>query len=206
VVDDLLAQGLYLLLGLLLGFERPTGGTVLYDGKDLQRLDLIRMRRQLGIVRQNGQLFAGSLLDNILASRSGGLDEAWEAAEKAGIADEIRALPMQMHTVVTEGSAAFSGGQVQRMLLARALVGRPKLILLDEATSALDNIVQRAITERMENLGCTRLVIAHRLSTVQNADCIHFLAGGRIVESGRYDELIDQDGPFRQFALRQQIN
>jgi len=194
------------LLGLLLGFERPTGGTVLYDGKDLQRLDLIRMRRQLGIVRQNGQLFAGSLLDNILASRSGGLDEAWEAAEKAGIADEIRALPMQMHTVVTEGSAAFSGGQVQRMLLARALVGRPKLILLDEATSALDNIVQRAITERMENLGCTRLVIAHRLSTVQNADCIHFLAGGRIVESGRYDELIDQDGPFRQFALRQQIN
>jgi ABC-type bacteriocin/lantibiotic exporter with double-glycine peptidase domain len=193
------------LMALLVGFEKPQNGAILYDGKDLSGLELSYVRKQIGMVRQNGRLFAGSLLENILGAKKGNIKDAWQAAELSGIASDIRALPMGMHTVVTEGAAAFSGGQVQRILLARALVGRPKLLMLDEATSALDNVSQAAIAENVNSLGATRIVVAHRLSSIRNADIIMFIADGRVQETGTYDELIERGGQFAEFAARQSI-
>jgi len=193
------------LLSLLVGFEKPDNGAVLYDGKDLAGLELSYLRKQIGMVRQNGRLFAGSLLENILGAKRGDIKDAWKAAELSGIADDIRALPMGMHTVVTEGAAAFSGGQVQRILLARAIVGKPKLLMLDEATSALDNVSQAAIAKNIDSLGATRVVVAHRLSSIRHADIILFIDKGRVQETGKYDELIERGGQFAQFAARQTL-
>ena len=193
------------LMALLVGFEKPQNGSILYDGKDLAGLELSYVRKQIGMVRQNGRLFAGSLLENILGAKRGTIKDAWQAAELSGIANDIRALPMGMHTVVTEGAAAFSGGQVQRILLARALVGRPKLLILDEATSALDNVSQAAISEKIGALGATRIVVAHRLSSIRKADIIMFIDDGQVQESGTYDELIQRGGKFAEFAARQTI-
>jgi len=193
------------LLALLVGFEKPQNGAILYDGKDLAGLELSYLRKQIGMVRQNGRLFAGSLLENILGAKKGDINDAWKSAELSGIAEDIRGLPMGMHTVITEGAAAFSGGQIQRILLARALVGSPKLLMLDEATSALDNVSQSAISKNIDGLGATRVVVAHRLSSIQSADIILYLDGGEVQETGTYAELVERGGQFAEFAARQTL-
>ena len=188
---------------ILLGFELPEVGTVRYDGKDLESLDPRGLRRQMGVVVQSARLMAGDIFTNIVGARPLTVEDAWEAAEIAGVKADIEALPMGMHTFVSEGAGTFSGGQRQRLLIARAVVGRPRILLFDEATSALDNKTQAAVSEAIEHLRATRIVIAHRLSTVRAADKIVVLQAGRIVQEGRYDELIELDGPFRRLARRQ---
>jgi NHLM bacteriocin system ABC transporter ATP-binding protein len=192
------------LINLMLGIDQPSQGVIFYDGKNLNDLDLAALRRQVGVCRQNGRMFSGSLFDNILGAHPGTQEDVWHAARLAGIEAEIRALPMQLHTVITEGSAAFSGGQIQRFLLARALVGKPRLVILDEATSALDNVTQERIVRNVEQLGVTRIAVAHRLSTVRHADLILFIRDGRVAEAGNYDSLLARDGEFARFARSQQ--
>lgn len=190
---------------LLLGDQAPLAGTIQYDSMDLKHLDLELVRRQIGVVLQNGKLMPGSIYENIMGAHHGTLDDAWEAARQAGLEPDIKALPMGMHTILTEATAAFSGGQIQRMMIARALVGKPRLLILDEATSALDNITQAVVAAALSRLAVTRVVIAHRLSTVRNADRICVLDGGRIVQAGAYNELIAANGPFAELARRQLI-
>ncbi|MDX2081915.1 MAG: NHLP bacteriocin export ABC transporter permease/ATPase subunit [Terrimicrobiaceae bacterium] len=191
------------LLRLLLGFEVPSSGGIFYDGKDLQTLTLREVRRQIGVVMQDSRLVTGDIFRNIVGEANLTLDDAWRAAEMAGLADDIRAMPMQMHTVVSEGGAGFSGGQRQRLAIARAFVRRPKLMFFDEATSALDNRTQSIVTESLERSRTTRLIIAHRLSTIMRADRILVLQEGRIVEDGTYDALVAARGVFYEFAQRQ---
>jgi NHLM bacteriocin system ABC transporter ATP-binding protein len=190
---------------LLLGDQAPLAGAIQYDSMDLKHLDLELVRRQIGVVLQNGKLMPGSIYENIMGAHHGTLDDAWEAARQAGLEPDIKALPMGMHTILTEATAAFSGGQIQRMMIARALVGKPRLLILDEATSALDNITQAVVATALSRLAVTRIVIAHRLSTVRNADRICVLDGGRIVQAGTYDDLIAANGPFAELARRQLI-
>jgi ATP-binding cassette subfamily C protein len=191
------------LLRLLLGFEFPSRGIVRYDGRVLPALDLRCLRSRIGTVLQGGRLWAGDLLANIVGASSLTVDEAWEAARAAGLAADIEAMPMGMYTLVGEGVSTLSGGQRQRVLLARALVGRPRILLLDEATSALDNLSQAAVLETLESLDATRIVIAHRLSTVRNADRIVVLDRGRIVQAGTFRELAAVPGPFAAMLARQ---
>jgi NHLM bacteriocin system ABC transporter ATP-binding protein len=193
------------LLRLLLGFEHPESGTVAYDGHDLAGLDVQAVRRQVGVVLQSGRLMAGSVYDNIAGSAPISHDTAWKAAEMAGLADDLKAMPMGMHTVVSDGGGTLSGGQRQRLMIARALVGRPRILLLDEATSALDNRTQAVVAESLAGLKATRVVVAHRLSTVVNADRIYVVDGGRIVESGTYGELMERGGAFHALATRQLV-
>ncbi len=192
------------LLRLLLGFEVPTAGVVRYDGRDLAELDVTAVRRQLGVVLQGGRLDAGSVLENIACGTPITLDEAWAAAEDSGIAQEIREMPMGMHTVLSTGGSNLSTGQRQRLLIARALVQRPRMVLLDEATSALDNRTQAVIARSLERLQGTRLVVAHRLSTVRNADRLFVLDAGRLVQQGSFEELAGRsDGLFARLMKRQ---
>ena len=193
------------LVNLLLGIDKPEQGAILYDGNNLADLDVTAVRRQFGVCRQNGRMFSGSLYENILGAHQGTQADVWEAARLAGIDEELRALPMQLHTVVTEGSATFSGGQVQRLLLARALVGNPRFVVLDEATSALDNITQDLVVRNVERLGVTRIVVAHRLSTIRNADVILFIRDGQVSEAGNYEELVALGGDFAHFVTRQSL-
>jgi NHLM bacteriocin system ABC transporter ATP-binding protein len=191
------------LLRVLIGLERPTTGEVLFDGRPIDRLGPNLVRRQIGAVAQSAQLASGSILDNIVGATSRSEADAWAAAELAGIADDIRAMPMGMRTLVSDGAASFSGGQKQRILLARALVRQPRILLLDESTSALDNHTQSAIAAGMRTLGATRIVVAHRLSTIRHADRIYLLDGGSIAEQGTFDELMASRGAFRDLARRQ---
>jgi ATP-binding cassette subfamily C protein len=191
------------LLRLLLGFERPQIGSVRYDGRDLAELDLDAVRRQLGVVLQDATLLPGDIRANILGATALSLDDAWEAARLAGIDEEIRRMPMGIHTFVAEGGSALSAGQRQRILLARALVRRPRILLLDEATSALDDATQRLVMRSLRDLDITRVAIAHRLSTIADADLILVVDRGRIVQRGRYAALIDQPGVFQRMARRQ---
>jgi NHLM bacteriocin system ABC transporter ATP-binding protein len=193
------------LMNLVLGFDKPNSGVVLYDGRNLAELDHAAVRRQIGVVRQSGRLLAGSIFENLVGMHQGTIDDAWQAAELAGIAEDIRAMPMGMHTIVNEGTPTFSGGQVQRMMLARALMGRPRLLLLDEATSALDNAMQSLVAKNVDQLGIARLVVAHRLSTIHNADLIYFMNNGQIREFGTYPELMSKNGEFAEFAKRQTL-
>jgi ATP-binding cassette subfamily C protein len=190
-------------LRLILGFEKPAAGSIYFDGQDLSDLAAQSVRRQIGVVLQTGRPLAGSLLSNILGSSSLGIAAAWEAARMAGLEDDINAMPMGMHTVVSEGAETFSGGQKQRLLIARAIVHRPRIILFDEATSALDNRTQETVSRSLERLKATRVVIAHRLSTIQNADRIYVFEAGRVVESGTYQELLHRGGAFTRLAERQ---
>lgn len=193
------------LMRLLLGFETPQRGAVRYDGRDLTRLDVQSVRQNIGVVLQDGKLFSGSIFDNIAISAPGlTQDEAWHAAELAGIADDIRAMPMGMHTLITEGGGGVSGGQRQRLMIARAVAGNPRILMFDEATSALDNITQKKVSDSLDGLKCTRLVIAHRLSTIKHCDRIVLIDNGHIAEDGTYDELMAAGGQFAELVARQQ--
>ncbi|WP_294471744.1 NHLP bacteriocin export ABC transporter permease/ATPase subunit [uncultured Ruminococcus sp.] len=195
------------LMRLLLGFEKPEKGAVFYDGKDLNRLDLCSLRRNIGSVIQSGGLFQGDIFSNIIISAPHlTLDDAWEAAEIAGIADDIRAMPMGMQTLISEGQGGISGGQKQRLMIARAVAPKPKILMFDEATSALDNKTQKQVSEALDGMGCTRIVIAHRLSTIRHCDRILVLDGGKITEEGSYDELIAQNGYFAELVERQRLD
>ena len=194
------------LLRLLLGFEVPTTGAVYFDGNDLERVDLYALRRQLGVVLQDGAVMAGDIYSNIAGANRVELDDAWEAAKKAALDEEIRAMPMGMHTVMPEGGATLSGGQRQRLLIARALVRNPRILLLDEATSALDNQSQARVTESVGELKATRIIIAHRLTTIRHVDRILVLEDGVLVEQGSFDELMAiPDGVFAALARRQMV-
>ncbi len=195
------------LVRLLLGFEKPEKGAVFYSGKDLNSLDLPSLRKKIGTVMQDAGLFQGDIYSNIvITSPELNLNAAWEAAEKAGIADDIRAMPMGMSTIVAEGQGGISGGQRQRIMIARAIAPKPKLLIFDEATSALDNKTQRQVSESLDAMGCTRIVIAHRLSTIRHCDRILVLDGGRIIEDGNYEELIEQGGLFAELVERQRLD
>ncbi len=192
------------LLRVLLGFEKPQAGAVYYDGYDLETLDVRSVRQCFGVALQNGKLFSGDIFSNIIITAPWStLDDAWRAARMAGIEADIKAMPMGMHTMISEGSGGISGGQRQRLLIARALVSNPKTLLFDEATSALDNITQKHVTDSLSELGCTRIVIAHRLSTVKNCDRIIVMDKGKIAEEGNFDELMEKKGLFYEFAQRQ---
>lgn len=194
------------LLRLLLGLERPETGTVYYDGQDLSTLDVEAVRRQIGTVLQDGDLTSGSIYKNIVgASTDLTMEDAWEAARRAGLEDDINQMPMGMETLVNEGGTTFSGGQRQRLMIARAIVHEPRILLFDEATSALDNKTQAAVSESLRQLHVTRIVIAHRLSTIRHADQIVVFEEGRIVERGEYDELMEKDGAFARLTRRQLI-
>lgn len=194
------------LMRLLLGFEKPEKGAIYYDGKDIRKLDMKSLRRRIGVVMQNGRLIAGSIFENVaIACPNLTLDEAWDACEKAGIAEDIRQMPMGMHTMVSEGSGGISGGQRQRLMIARAIAGKPRILMFDEATSALDNRTQRQVTEALDALKCTRLIIAHRLSTIRQCDRILVLEGGCIIEDGTYEELMERNGFFAELVERQKV-
>jgi len=194
------------LLRLLLGFEQPEAGSIHYDGQDLAGLDVRAVRRQLGVVLQSGKLMPGDIYTNIVGANRLTVDDAWEAARLAGFEDDVRAMPMGMYTYIMEGGGAISGGQRQRLLIARAIVTRPRILLFDEATSALDNQTQAAVSRSLEGLRATRIVIAHRLSTIVRADRIYVMDRGRIVQHGTYEELMAQPGLFADLAKRQLVS
>jgi NHLM bacteriocin system ABC transporter ATP-binding protein len=193
------------LMRLMLGFEQPTAGKILYDAQDLATMDVRMVRQQMGVVLQQSRVMPTEMYRNIIGTSSKTIEDAWDAAERAGLAEDIRNMPMGMHTYVSEGGGTLSGGQRQRLMIARAIVHRPKILFLDEATSALDNKTQAIVTESMKKMDSTRIVIAHRLSTIQDADKICYLDAGRIVEMGTYDELMKKDGHFAQLAKRQMV-
>lgn len=195
------------LMRLMLGFETPQKGAVYYDGKDISKVDLKSLRRKIGVVMQNGKLFSGDIYSNIVISAPWlTLDDAWEAAELSGIADDIRRMPMGMNTIISEGAGGVSGGQRQRLMIARAIAPKPKILMFDEATSALDNITQKKVSDSLDGLKCTRIVIAHRLSTIRQCDRIIYLENGRIAEDGTYDELIAKNGKFAELVARQRLD
>lgn len=194
------------LMRLMLGFEKPDTGAVYYDGRDIQKVDLKSLRRQIGVVMQNGKLFSGDIFANITISAPWlALQDAWDAAEKAGMAQDIREMPMGMFTMIGEGAGGISGGQRQRLMIARAIAPKPKILMLDEATSALDNITQRQVSDALAELKSTRIVIAHRLSTIKACDRIIVLDKGRIIEDGTYEELNAKGGFFSELVKRQQL-
>ena len=191
---------------LLLGFESPCEGDIYFDGTNIKDIDITSLRKHIGTVMQNGHLFHADILSNIIISAPNlGEKEAWDAAEIADIANDIREMPMGMKTVISEGQGGISGGQKQRIMIARAIVHKPKILIFDEATSALDNKTQRAISDSIDQLNCTRIVIAHRLSTIKNADRILMLERGRIIESGDYETLIQKNGRFAELVERQRL-
>ena len=195
------------LLRLMLGFEKPNRGAIYYDRKDVQRVDIQSLRKKIGVVMQNGKLFTGDIYSNIVISAPElTIDDAWQAAEMASIADDIHDMPMGMHTLISEGSGGISGGQKQRLMIARAIAPKPKILMFDEATSALDNITQKKVSEAIDSLKCTRIVIAHRLSTIQHCDRIIVLDKGKIIEDGKYEDLIKQNGFFAELVKRQRID
>ncbi len=194
------------LVRLLLGFEQPRIGQVLYDGRSLRDLDVRQVRRQVGAVMQHARVLRGSVLENITGAVPGVTeDDAWWAAGLAGLADDIHRMPMGMHTTVGEDNSSFSGGQLQRLLIARCLVKRPRIIVLDEATSALDNATQALVSARIAELDVTRIVIAHRLSTIRQADRIHVIEAGRITGSGTFAELVEGHPLFARLVRRQEV-
>lgn len=192
------------LLRLLLGFESPETGSIYYDNQDLKDFDLPAFRRgNIGVVLQNGALFPGDIRSNIAGAREASLEEVMEAARAAGLAEDLASLPLGLATAVGAGVGTLSGGQKQRIMIARALAGKPGILLLDEATSALDNRSQDIVSRSLRALGVTRVVAAHRLSTIREADRIYYLEAGRVLESGTYAELMDMGGRFAAMARRQ---
>ena len=192
------------LIRLALGLARPSSGSVSYDGRDLERLDAASIRRQIGVVLQDGDLPGGTVEDTILGvSNSLTQDDAWRAARLAAVSDEIAAMPMGMDTVVGPNGTGFSGGQVQRIQIAGALAHSPRILILDEATNWLDNRRQAEVMANIERMEITRIVVAHRLSTIRHADRIYVLEAGRVVQQGSYDDLVEVEGTFRDLVRRQ---
>ena len=195
------------IMRLLLGFETPERGTIFYGPHDVSKVDLRSLRSHIGVVMQDGKLFMGDILNNITISNpTATLDDAWKAAEVSGIADTIRKMPMGMQTIVTEGGGGISGGQRQRLMIARAVCGKKRILMLDEATSALDNKTQKHVADALAELKCTRIVVAHRLSTVRHCDRILVVDQGHIAEEGTYDELIAKGGLFAELVARQRLD
>ena len=195
------------LVRLMLGFEQPETGSIFYDHHDLSKIDPRSLRKHIGVVIQNGSLFQGDIYSNIAISAPElTLEEAWQAAETAGIADDIRKMPMGMQTVIAEGQGGISGGQKQRLMIARAIAPKPKILIFDEATSALDNKTQKQVSDALDKLHCTRVVIAHRLSTIRNCDRILMMDQGKIIEEGTYEELIRKQGAFADMVARQRLD
>lgn len=189
---------------LLLGFEEPNSGSISIDDQMLDTLDLHSVRKRMGMVLQNGKLFSDSIFENIvISSPDSTLEDAWEAARKAGVAEDIERMPMQMHTLLGEDGAGLSGGQRQRIMIARALISNPDVLIFDEATSALDNITQSMVVETLDKMDITRIVIAHRLSTIKNCDRIIYIDKGKVAEEGTYEELMAKNGLFAELARRQ---
>lgn len=195
------------LMRLLLGFEKPNSGAIYYDSKDLSKIELKSLRKKIGVVMQNGKVFQGSIYENIVISAPElTINDAWDAARDSGLDDDINNMPMGMHTLITEGSGGISGGQRQRLMIARAIAPKPKILMFDEATSALDNITQRKVSDALDKLKCTRIVIAHRLSTIKQCDRIIVLDGGHIIEDGTYEQLIANNGFFAQLVDAQRLD
>lgn len=192
------------LLKLLLGFHQPAAGSILFDGKPLRHLNPVKVRRQIGSVIQNGELIQGNVYFNIMGASSDATEEdAWQAAKLAALDEDIRNMPMGMHTFVPHGGSTFSGGQKQRIMIARALSKKPKIFLLDEATSNLDNVSQAKVMHNLAQINATRIVVAHRLSTIKDADAIYVMHQGKLLESGTFDELMEMNGLFTKLATRQ---
>jgi len=191
------------LLNLILRFESPQSGGIFLDGRELSSLDISAVRRQMGVVTQDARAMAGSILQNICAGGVRSMDEAWAAARAAGLAEDIEAMPMGMHTRVSDGGGNLSGGQRQRLLIARALVLKPSILIFDEATSALDNRTQAIVSESLKQLKATRILVAHRLSTLKTADRIYVLEKGRITQQGTYSDLVKVPGLFARLVERQ---
>lgn len=192
------------LIRMLLGFETPQRGAIYYDGRDIVSVDLKSLRQKIGTVTQSGKLFEGTVFSNIAVCAPGLSEEdAWKAAEMSGLAEDIRRMPMGMHTLISEGGSGVSGGQRQRLMIARAIAPKPRVLIFDEATSALDNITQKQVSDALNALKCTRIVVAHRLSTIRQCDRIVCLDGGKIIEDGTFDELISQGGFFAELVGRQ---
>ena len=195
------------LMRLLLGFENPQKGSIYYDGKDMNSLDLKSLRRHMGTVLQDGKLFQGDIFSNITITAPGlSMDDAWEAARISGMDQDIAEMPMGMFTMIAEGAGGISGGQRQRLLIARAVASKPRILLFDEATSALDNITQKKVSDALENLKCTRIVVAHRLSTIRHCSRIIVLDKGKIIEDGTYDQLVEKNGFFAELVERQRLD
>ena len=194
------------LLNMLLGFEQPQTGQVLYDGHDLQRMDKRQLRKNLGVVLQNGKLIAGSIYENItITAPHATMRDVQDVIEAVGLKEDIDQMPMGVHTVLSENSGTISGGQQQRILIARAIISHPSILIFDEATSALDNLTQAAVCESLEKMNVTRIVVAHRLSTIRKCDRIVVLEDGKIVEEGDYDTLMARHGLFFRLASRQLV-
>ena len=192
------------LIRLLLGFEQPLTGGIYYDNYDLAKVDKTSLRRKIGCCLQGGSLFNGDLFHNITITAPWAThDDVWEALRLASLDEDVRRMPMGLHTAVSEGGGGFSGGQKQRILIARALISNPEILLFDEATSALDNIAQKAVSDNLDELMCTRVVIAHRLSTIRHCDRIIVLDKGKIAEEGTFEELMENKGLFYEMSLRQ---
>ncbi len=194
------------LLRLLLGFEKPLQGSISYDNFDVNQVNLRHLRSQLGVVLQDSRLIPDTIYKNIIAGSTSLTEEdAWQAAIQAGCAQDIKAMPMQMHTMLSGMDGSISGGQKQRILIARALAKKPKILFFDEATNALDNTSQSIVCQTIAQLKITKIIIAHRLSTIIDADRIIVLDKGKIIEQGTYDELLQQGGFFSRLAKRQLI-
>lgn len=194
------------LVRLLLGFDKPDSGTIYYDGQDLSKLDVTSVRRQVGVVMQNSKLSSGTIYGNIISSFTELTErDVWEALRMVGMEEDIRQMPMGLNTLVSEGGSNLSGGQRQRLLLARAVVRKPRIVIMDEATSFLDNQTQEIVTQSLDKMKITRIIIAHRLSTVMHADTIYVIQNGSIAEKGSYQELIGKKGVFADLALRQMV-
>jgi NHLM bacteriocin system ABC transporter ATP-binding protein len=194
------------LMRILLGFEKPQKGAVYYDGRDINSVDIKSLRKKIGVVLQSGRLFNGDIFSNISISAPDlTMDGAWEAARMSGMAEDIENMPMGMQTLISEGTGGISGGQRQRLLIARAIAPKPKVLMFDEATSALDNLTQKQVSQSLDSLKCTRLVIAHRLSTIRNCSRILVLDKGKIAEQGTYEELAARHGIFSELVARQQV-
>ena len=193
------------LMRMLLGFEKPESGTIFYDDMDMSTVDIGSLRRQMGVVLQNDTVMQGTILQNIVGSTGLKEADAWEAARKVSLDKDIKEMPMGMFTMVPAGGMTLSGGQLQRLIIARAIIRNPSLLIFDEATSALDNLTQVTVRKSLDELNVTRIIIAHRLSTVINADKIYVMKDGQIIESGNYKELMEEKGYFAELAGRQNL-
>lgn len=193
------------LMRMLLGFEKPESGGVFYDNQDISAIDIGSLRRQLGVVLQNDTVLQGTVIQNIIGSSGLKEEDAWEAARKVSFDKDISEMPMGMFTMLPAGGSTLSGGQLQRLIIARAIIRRPKVLIFDEATSALDNMTQQVVRKSLDELKVTRIIIAHRLSTIINADKIYVMKDGEVIECGNYEELMKQNGYFAILAKRQNL-